>query len=258
MKVVYLSPEVAPFSKTGGLADVSGALPQSLKKLGAEVIVITPFYGNVRAGKHSLEKTDIPFEVKIGDRVTIGGVYKGFLPDTQVPVYFLESERYFGRMGLYNYPGTTNDFPDNNERFIFFARGALEVIEKLKMHPDVVHCNDWQTGLVPVYLKTTYAGKACFRNTKSLQTLHNLVYQGRFGKSDMDLTGLDGSLFNWKQLEFYGQLNFLKGGIVFSDAISTVSKTYAEQIQTTECGDGLEGVLHERSKDLWGITNGME
>ena len=258
MKVVYLSPEVAPFSKTGGLADVSGALPQSLKKLGAEIVVITPFYGNVKADKHPLEKTDIRFEVKIGDKVNVGGVYKGFLPDAQVPVYFLENERYFGRLGLYNYPGTTNDFEDNSERFIFFARGALEVIEKLKVNPDVVHCNDWQTGLVPVYLKTAYTSKECFRNTKSLQTLHNLVYQGRFGKSDMDLTGLDRSLFNWKHLEFYGQLNFLKGGIVFSDAISTVSKTYAEEIQTAECGDGLEGVLKERSKELWGIINGID
>ncbi len=258
MKVVYLSPEVAPFSKTGGLADVSGALPHSLKKLDVEVIVITPLYGNVKAGNHPLEKTDIQFEVRIGDKTTAGGVYKGFLPDGKVPVYFLESERYFDRMGLYNYPGTTNDFPDNNERFIFFAKGALEIIERLKIHPDVVHCNDWQTGLVPVYLKTVYAGKECFRNTKSLQTLHNLEYQGCCSKFSMDLAGLDWKLFNLKQLEFYDQLNFLKGGIVFSDAISTVSKTYAEEIQTAECGGGLQGVLKGRSKDLYGIVNGVD
>ncbi len=258
MKVVYLSPEVAPFSKTGGLADVSGALPQSLKKLGAEIMVITPFYGNVKANKYPLEKTDIQFEVKIGDKVNPCGVYKGLLPDAQVPIYFLDNEQYFGREGLYNYPGTTKDFEDNSERFIFFARGALEVIEKLKVHPDVIHCNDWQTGLVPVYLKTAYASKEGFRNTRVIQTVHNLVYQGHFGQSDMNLTGLDRSLFNWKHLEFYRKLNFLKGGIVFSDAISTVSKTYAEEIQTAECGEGLEGVLKERSKDLWGILNGID
>jgi len=258
VKVVYLSPEVAPFSKTGGLADVSGALPQSLKRIGVEILVITPLYGNIKASNHPLEKTDIQFEVKIGDKVNYGGVYKGLLPDTQVPIYFLDNEKYFGREGLYNYPGTTKDFEDNSERFIFFTRGALEVIEKLKVIPDVVHCNDWQTGLVPVYLKTTHAMRDGFRNTKVLQTIHNLKYQGCFGKYSMDLTGLDKSLFNWKHLEFYGSLNFLKGGIVFSDAISTVSKTYAEEIQTAECGEGLEGVLQERSKDLWGIINGID
>ncbi len=258
MKVVYLSSEVVPFAKTGGLADIAGAIPKSLQKFGVEIVVIMPFYGIIKEDRHPITKTDIRFEVKVGDKLQPGFVYKGFLPDTRIPIYFLNNEHYFGRMGLYNYPGTTKDFEDNSERFIFFAQGALEVIEKLKMCPDVVHCNDWQTGLVPVYRKTNYAGKACFQKTRTIMTIHNLSYQGVFWHWDMNLTGLDWSLFNWKQLEFYGKLNFLKGGIVFCDLITTVSKTYAEEIQTPEYGIGLDGVLRERAGDLYGIINGID
>jgi len=258
VKVAYLSSEVAPFAKTGGLADIAGALPQSLRKFGVEIVVLMPLYGIIKENKYPLTKTDIQFEVRIGDKLKSGSVYKGFLPDTQVPIYFLDNEQYYGRKGLYNYPGTTKDFEDNSERFIFFAQGVLEVIEKLKVYPDVVHCNDWQTGLVPVYLKTNYARKECFKNTKTIITIHNLAYQGLFWYLDMNLTGLDWSLFNWKQLEFYGKLSFLKGGVVFSDLITTVSKTYAEEIQTPEYGVGLDGVLKERSKYLYGIINGID
>lgn len=258
MKTVYLSSEVVPFAKTGGLADIAGAIPKSLQKLGVEIGVIMPFYGIIKESPYPVTKTDIQFEVKIGDKLKTGYVYKGFLPDTQVPIYFLDNEQYFGRKGLYNYPGTTKDFEDNSERFIFFAQGALELIEKLKVCPDIVHCNDWQAGLVPVYLKTNYAGKACFKHTKTIMTIHNLSYQGVFWHWDMNLTGLDWGLFNWKQLEFYGKLNFLKGGIVFGDLITTVSKTYAKEIQTPEYGMGLDGVLRERARDLYGIVNGID
>ncbi len=258
MKVVYLSSEVVPFTKTGGLADIAGAIPKSLQNLGVEIAVITPLYGVIKEAGYSITKTDIQFEVKIGDRLKPGCVYKGFLPDTKIPVYFLDNEQYYGRMGLYNYPGTTNDFEDNCERFIFFAQGALEVIEKLKLCPDIVHCNDWQTGLVPVYLKTRYAGKACYARTKTIMTIHNITYQGVFWHWDMNLAGLDWSLFNWKQLEFYGKMNFLKGGIVFSDVITTVSETYAKEIQTAEYGAGLDGVLRDKADNLYGIINGVD
>lgn len=258
MKVVYLSSEVVPFAKTGGLADIAGTIPKSLQKLGVEIVVFMPLYGMIKESPYPIIKTDIQFEVKIGDKFKTGGVYKGFLPDTKVPIYFLDNEQYFGREGLYNYPGTTADFEDNCERFIFFAQGALEVIEKLKVFPDIVHCNDWQTGLVPVYLKTNYAKKSCFKNTKTIMTIHNLAYQGWFWHWDMKLTGLDWGLFNWRQLEFFGKLNFLKAGIVFSDLITTVSKTYAEEIQTPEYGAGLDGVLRERARGLYGIINGID
>lgn len=258
MNVVYLSSEVAPFAKTGGLADMAGAIPKHVQKLGVEIIVLTPLYRRVKESAYPLVKTDVQFEVRIGDKFLSGFVYKGYLPGSQVSVYFLDNEQYYGRDGLYNYPGTTKDYEDNCERFIFFALGALEVIEKLKVHPDIVHCNDWQTGLVPVYLKTRYAGRSFFKNAQSVMTIHNLAYQGWFWHWDMKLTGLDWSLFNSKQLEFYGKLNFLKGGIVFCDLITTVSKTYAEEIQTPEYGVGLDGVLRERARDLYGIMNGID
>jgi len=258
MKVVYLSSEVVPFAKTGGLADIAGAIPKSIQELGVEIVVLMPLYGIIKEIKYLLTKTNIQFEVKIGDKVKSGCVYKGFLPDTQVPIYFLDNEQYYSRKGLYNYPGTTKDFEDNSERFIFFAQGALKVIEKLKINPDIVHCNDWQAGLIPVYIKTKYTEKECFKNTKTVMTIHNITYQGLFSHSDMNITGLDWSLFNWKQLEFYGKLNFLKGGIVFSDLITTVSKTYAKEIQTPEYGAGLDGVLKERANDLYGIVNGVD
>jgi len=258
MKVVYLSSEVVPFAKTGGLADIAGAIPKSMQELGIEIVVLMPLYGIIKESQYPLTKTNIQFEVKIGDKLKSGCVYKGFLPNTQVPIYFLDNEQYYGRKGIYNYPGTTKDFEDNSERFIFFAQGALEVIEKLKLYPDIVHCNDWQTGLVPIYIKTKYAGKEYFKNTKTVMTIHNIAYQGIFLHGDMNLTGLDWSFFNWKQLEFYGKLNFLKGGIVFSDLITTVSKTYAKEIQTPEYGAGLDGVLKERANDLYGIINGID
>ena len=258
MNVVYLSSEVAPFAKTGGLADMAGAIPKNLQKLGVEIIVLMPLYRSIKESAYPLAKTDIQFEVRIGDKLKSGYVYKGYLQESKVAVYFLDHEPYYGRDGLYNYPGTARDFEDNSERFIFFALGALEVVKKLKIRPDVVHCNDWQTGLVPVYLKTKYTGRSFFENTKSVMTIHNLAYQGWFWHWDMKLTGLDWSLFNSKQLEFYGKLNFLKGGIVFSDLITTVSKTYAEEIQTPEYGAGLDGVLRERARDIYGIINGID
>ncbi|KKO20743.1 MAG: glycogen synthase GlgA [Candidatus Brocadia sp.] len=258
MNVAYLSSEVAPFAKTGGLADMAGAIPRNLQKLGVKIMVLMPLYRSIKESACPLVKTDIRFEVRIGNKIKSGSVYKGFLPDSQVSVYFIDNEQYYGRDGLYNYPGIPKDFEDNSERFIFFSLGVLEVVERLRLRPDIVHCNDWQTGLVPVYLKTRYAGRSFFENTKSVMTIHNLAYQGCFWHWDMKLTGLDWSLFNAKQLEFYGKLNFLKGGIVFSDLITTVSKTYAAEIQTPEYGVGLDGVLRERAGDLYGIMNGID
>ncbi|HHT9110095.1 MAG TPA: glycogen synthase GlgA [Candidatus Brocadiaceae bacterium] len=258
MNVVFLSSEVAPFAKTGGLADIAGSIPKGLQKLGADIAVLMPFYDDIKDDQYPLIKTDIQFEVRIGDKLKPGYVYKGFLPASRVPIYFIGNDQYYGRKGLYNHPGTTRDFEDNSERFIFFAQAALAVIEKLNLSPHIVHCNDWQTGLVPVYLKTKFAYKDCFKNTKTIITIHNLAYQGVCWHWDMNLTGLDWSLFNWKQLEFYGKLNFLKGGIVFSDLITTVSETYAEEIQTPEYGAGLDGVLKERAKYLYGIINGID
>ncbi|HLG29215.1 MAG TPA: glycogen synthase GlgA [Candidatus Brocadiales bacterium] len=266
MNIIYVSPEVVPFAKTGGLADVAGALPKCLSKLGHNVSVFMPLYKGVKNVLNPVQ-TNLSFEIpipypgtgQVHNNSNCGSIYKGFLPESKTPVYFINNEGYYGRDELYKDPKTGKDYIDNCERFIFFSRGVLEAIKLLKLTPDIIHCNDWQSALISVYLKTLYATDPCFKKVRSVFTIHNLGYQGLFWHWDMKLTGLDWSLFNWKQLEFFGYLNFLKGGIVFSDVISTVSKKYAEEIQTTDdFGKGLEGVLRERAKDLYGILNGID
>jgi starch synthase len=258
MNIIYVSSEVVPFAKTGGLADVAGALPKRLSKLGHNVSVFMPLYKGAKSVANP-EQMNLAFEIPIHNNPKRVSIYKGFLPDSEVPVYFIDNEGYYGRDELYKDPKTGKDYVDNSERFIFFSRGVLEAIKRLKLIPDVIHCNDWQSALIPVYLKTLYNKEPRFQHVKSVFTIHNLGYQGLFWHWDMKLTGLDWSLFNWKQLEFFGRLNFLKGGIVFSDIINTVSKKYAEEIQTTDdFGKGLEGVLRERSKDLYGVLNGTD
>lgn len=258
MNIIYVSPEVVPFAKTGGLADVAGALPKCLSKLGHNVSVFMPLYKGVKNVLNPVQ-TNLSFEIQIHNNLNCGSIHKGFLPESKTPVYFINNEGYYGRDELYKDPKTGKDYADNCERFIFFSRCVLEAIKLLKLTPDIIHCNDWQSALIPVYLRTLYAAEPCFQKVRSVFTIHNLGYQGLFWHWDMKLTGLDWSLFNWKQLEFFGHLNFLKGGIVFSDVINTVSKKYAEEIQTTDdFGKGLESVLKERSKDLYGILNGID
>ncbi|HHT9117540.1 MAG TPA: glycogen synthase, partial [Candidatus Hypogeohydataceae bacterium YC38] len=184
--------------------------------------------------------------------------YSAPLPGTRISTYFIENTSYYDREGLYQDPATGRDYQDNCERFSFFSRAVLETLQVLGIKPDIIHCNDWQSALVPTYLKTLYKDNNSFRGTASLFTIHNLSYQGLFPKEDMPLTGLDWSYFNWKQLEFYGKINLLKAGIVFSDIITTVSRKYAEEIQTAEFGVGLEGVLRERTVDLYGVLNGAD
>ncbi|MBI2560722.1 MAG: glycogen synthase GlgA [Planctomycetes bacterium] len=258
MNIIYVSPEIVPFAKTGGLADVAGALPKCLSKLGHNVTVFMPLYKGVKNVTNPVQM-NLSFEIPIFNNSKPGSIYKGFLPESKTPIYFIENDGYYGRDELYKDPKTGKDFTDNCERFIFFSRGVLEAIKLLKLTPDIIHCNDWQSALIPVYLKTLYATDLCFQKVRSVFTIHNLGYQGLFWHWDMKLTGLDWSLFNWKQLEFFGNLNLLKGGIVFSDVINTVSKKYAEEIQTTDdFGKGLEGILRERSEDLYGILNGID
>jgi len=232
MKVLFVSSEVVPFAKTGGLADVAGSLPLALERLGAEVKIMMPKYAMVK--------------VK-GQKTVIG---------KNLEVFFIEDERYFGRDELY---GTKfGDFPDNLDRFAFFARACLGLAKKLRFKPDVIHCNDWQSSLIPVYVKTLYGDDPFFAGVKTLLTIHNLSYQGLFDKSQFSSTGLGAELFTINGLEYYDKISILKGGILFSDFINTVSPTYAREIQTKEFGCGLEGVLQKRSSDLAGILNGID
>ena len=257
MNILIASPEVVPFAKTGGLADVVGSIPKPLQKLGHNVAVIMPLYRVARATCTKLTSTKAHIEVAVGQKTVSARIMKSTIPKSRVPVYFVDCPEYYDRAELYGPKG--EDYPDNAARFIFFSRAVLETIKALGLDIDVIHCNDWQTALVPVYLKTLYDHEPAFRKTGTLLTIHNLAYQGLFWHWDMRLTSLSWNLFNWGELEFYGKLNFMKGGLVFSDILNTVSKTYAEEIQTTdEFGKGLEGVLSLRSHDLYGIVNGID
>jgi starch synthase len=265
VKIVLATSEAVPFAKTGGLADVCGALPVELARLGHQVTVFLPAYRGVLKGGFDLKPTGIQLAIPIGQKTVAGELLVGQLPASldsargkspQVPVYFVRQDDYFDREGLYQDRG--EDYRDNCERFVFFCRAVLEAIRLLQIEIDVVHCNDWQTGLIPALLQIEYRGVPRFENAVSLITVHNLAYQGRFWHWDMLLTGIDWKYFNWHQMEFYGELNLLKTGLVFADAINTVSPRYAEEIQSVPLGCGLEGVLQSRRRDLFGILNGVD
>jgi starch synthase len=273
MKVLLAASEVVPFAKTGGLADVAGSLPRALAHRGHECAVLLPLYRSVRTGRIPIADTGHRLAVPVGGRLVAGGIWQARLPNSGVPVFLIEEVGYFERddpargRGLYQFTlpdGQKRDYPDNSERFVFFCRAILEAMNALDWWPDILHVNDWQTGLAPVYLNEVYRRhsdpvlRSRYEQVRTLFTLHNLAYQGVFWHLDMPLTGLDWRLFNHHHLEFYGNLNFLKGGIVFADLLNTVSPTYAREIQTPAHGHGLEGALAERRDRLFGIVNGVD
>ena len=280
MEILFVASEAAPFAKTGGLADVCGALPAALARLGHKVIVMIPAYRQIESVSLPIETTDIALRVMVGDREVWGGLQKSCLPNTDVPIYFIKHDHYYHRDGLYNSGGV--DYQDNCERFIFFCRGVFEAIEQLGLSPDIIHANDWQTGLVPAYLKTVlrqeplHDGLEFFGSdplhtsddvseisgrwdkVRTVFTIHNMRHQGRFWHWDMQKTGIDWKYFTYDKMEFYGQLNLLKTGIIFADAITTVSPEYAKEITTEGFGESLQGVLRYRGKALSGILNGID
>ncbi len=256
MRILQVTSEAVPFAKTGGLADVLGALPGELERLGHEVTLIMPAYRCVLKCGQPLEPTGVEFSVPIGGSQVHGTFLRSKLPGTNVTVYLVKHDDYYDRDQLYTVDG--KDFPDNCERFVFFSRAVLEAIRLFDLHLDVVHCHDWQSALVCALLKIEYRGVPLYERLVSLYTIHNLAYQGRFWHWDMTLTGLDWKYFNWQQMEFYGELNLMKTGLVFADALSTVSPRYAEEIQSAPLGCGLEGVLQQRRDVLSGIINGVD
>jgi starch synthase len=295
LRCLYAASEVAGFAKTGGLADVAGSLPRALAERGLDCAVIMPLYRSVRTAKNKPQPTRLKFSVPIGTHSVSGSLFRTQLPHSEVPIFFIEQPEFFERddpaagMGLYQYTlpdGGKRDYPDNSSRFIFFCRAVLEAMRLLDFWPDVLHVNDWQTGLLPIYVqeqrraggvsplltdeKQSAAGinrgltpparqfSEKIANIRTLLTIHNIAYQGVFWHLDMPLTGLPWSLFNYEQLEFHGHMNFLKGGIVFADSITTVSPMYSREIQTPYYGCGLHGVLAQRSHDLHGIVNGVD
>ena len=234
MKIVFCASEVVPFAKTGGLADVCGSLPPALEKLGHEVIIITPRY--------KTSKVSLPSPiVRIGENVK---------------VYFIEHAQYFGREGLYG--DSSGDYADNLERFSYLCHASLKLLKEIKFKADIVHCHDWHTGLIPILLRTKYKDDEFLKKTKSVLTIHNLAYQGVFPKSQYSKLGVEGHLFHTQGLEFYDQINVLKGGIIFADAVTTVSPQYAKEMQTEDFGCGLDGVLRNRGNNVSGIINGLD
>ncbi len=249
MKILIATPEAVPFAKTGGLADVTGALLAEFNKMSEDAYLILPLYKRIRESFRPKD-TGIKISVPLGGRNVTGAIYK-----YKTSAYFIRCDEFFDREELYGTPA--GDYPDNALRFVFFSRGILETCKAVKLKPDVIHCHDWQAGLVPVYLKTLYRSDEFFGNAASVITVHNIGYQGLFPQSEMQTTGLDASLFNPEGMEFYGKINFLKAGLVASDLITTVSDNYAKEILTDEYGFGLDGVLKRRASRLSGIINGI-
>ncbi len=250
-----VSSEVVPFVKTGGLADVTGALVNEYKKTGVDTLVILPLYKKIRENLKKLGIKPLKKEITVplGNSIEHGKLWKGNTSGG-ADVYFIENDKFYNRDELYGTPA--GDYPDNASRFIFYSRGALETLKELRLTVDIIHCNDWQTGLIPVYLKTIY--KNDFPQTATLITIHNIGYQGIFDHIEMLLTGFGWEMFHMDALEVYGKINFLKAGILFSDLLTTVSNTYAREIMTSEYGFGLDTVLKKRSNDLYGIINGID
>jgi starch synthase len=246
---------MVPFAKTGGLADVAGALAQMYQHAGHRSVAIMPNYQIIDKNRMQIEPAGIEFEVLLGhdsQKVTV-------LSSPAVPgitTYLIDHPYFNSRAGLY---GTAQgDYPDNAQRFILFARASLELIIRLGMNPDIVHCHDWQSGLIPVYLKNVYCNNPVFKKTRTVFTVHNLAFQGLFPPETMLTAGLPWSLFHIDGLEFYGKINFLKGALSFSDHITTVSPNYAREILTPEFGCGLHGLLNILQHKLSGIINGID
>lgn len=255
LKVLFLSPEVAPFAKTGGLADVAGSLPKALKILGIDIRVALPYYRVVKDGPFEVEILCENIEVPVGKDLLRDDVYVTRIGDN-IPVYLVNKDEYFDRGSLY---GTyRRDYFDNLERFVYFCKSLFLLCVKLDFAPDIIHCNDWQTGLVPAYLRTQYRKIPLFSQTGSLFTIHNVAYQGLFSQEKFQVTGLPLDSFNPNGIEFWGKINLLKSGIVFSNLINTVSRKYSREIQTSEFGCGLDGVLRVRKGDLFSIVNGVD
>ncbi len=254
MKVAFLASEMYPLAKVGGLADVAGALPKALRRTGVDVSVFMPFWSKkIDTKRFLVEFTGAEIEVPISGKPVKGRILKTDVDG--VAVYLVQNEEYYGREELY---GTSlGDYPDNAQRFAFFVQAVLEAIPKIDFEPDLFHVNDWEAALLPVYIRETHY-KVRFGGRKTLLTIHNLAYQGLFEREVLREINLPESLFHMEALEFYGRVNFLKGGIVFSDKINTVSPTYANEIMEPEYGCGLEGVLKKRGKDLCGILNGID
>jgi starch synthase len=258
LNILMTAAEAAPFAKEGGLGDVVGSLPRFLARKGHDVRVVMPRYGRIDHIKYGLTQLGGPLGVPMG---VIGelwcAVFQGNFPGTDIPVYFIEYERFFKRDGIYN-----NDngqaFTDNDQRFIFFSKATLQLCKMIDFEPDVINVHEWHTASVPLFLNTIYRHDPFFATTATVLTIHNMQHQGVFPRTVMDILGVGYEHFNIEELEFFGNVNLLKGGIIHASLLATVSPTYVTEIQTHEFGFGLDGVVKNRQSDLLGVLNGVD
>ncbi|MHB1130837.1 MAG: glycogen synthase [Chloroflexota bacterium] len=252
LRILISAAEVVPFAKTGGLADVTGSLPKALKQLGHDVRVCMPRYGRIDPARFNLQRALEPFAVPMDEATESVGVLAGKIGD-DIPVYMIDSERYFGREGLYGYP-------DDGERFVLFCRAAMEMVKHLGWQPDLIHCHDWHTGIIPNWLHTAYLGDPFFADTASLFTIHNLQYQGIFGQRILEVAGIDeyGFIPRPDMADLSNVVDLMARGILFSDIVNTVSERYAEEIKTPEYGERLDPLLRDRAEHLFGVLNGID
>ena len=254
MKVVFVSSESLPYASTGGLGDVAQALPAALHRRGIDLVKVMPLYRRIWEGGYTLADTALRFRIPIGFRLLTAEIWRH--EDAVPPVFFVRRDEFFDRREIYSLP--ERDYEDNFERFVFFQKAVVALMDALALHPDIVHCNDWQTALIPLFLTHGLQGVGRGGTERTVLTVHNLAYQGLFPASDFSLTNLPFSCYSMEGMEFYGRINCLKAGLLSADRVTTVSRAYAEEIRREEFGCGLDGVLRKIGDRLVGIPNGVD
>ncbi len=249
LKVLIVASEVSPYAKSGGLGDVTGSLPKALKAKGVDVRVVFPKYRTIKEEYLRSCEYISSFDVTLDWRVQKADIFS--INSAEVPTYMIGNDHYFGRGGYYGYG-------DDNERFAFFCKASIEFLDYIDFVPDVIHCNDWQTGPISIYVKDVYSKLKYFSNIKTMYTIHNIQYQGIFPRDTLRMMDLNDGYFVNDKMEFYNMVNYMKAGLLYSDMVTTVSETYAYEIQTPQYAYGLDGVLKCRSEYLRGIVNGID
>lgn len=255
MKILLASSEVHPYSKTGGLADMVGALAKNLAREGHRVGLVTPLYAGIRERLQNIHRADLPLDFMLGNDRIRGDVWI-FEPSERFTIYFIDQPDYYQRPSLYQAQGV--DYPDNAERFIFLSKAVVHLAQHLAWKPELVHLHDWQVGLVPLLIRDAASRAGWGNPPRTCMTIHNLAYQGVFPAYQYPLTGLPWEYFNPDGIEFYGQFNCLKAGIAYADLLTTVSPRYAREITTPDLGCGLDGLLRKRQDRLFGVLNGVD
>lgn len=256
MRILIAAAEAAPFAKTGGLADVTSALAKAFSRRNHEVALILPKYLMMDRAGYRTEPIDIPLLFRMESEERTGWIHRGKLPNTDIPVYFVVNDRYYNRNGIYQEKG--RDYPDNLARFSFFCRAVIEFLKSEEFGPQIIHCHDWQSSLIPALLKTVESHHSDLSRLRTVFTVHNFAYQGVFPKDQLEVTGLPWSAFTPEGLEYFGDLNLLKAGLVYSDWITTVSERYAAEVMTPEYGCGMEAIVEAQRHRLMGILNGVD